>query len=118
MKDDIQEALKDHGARYVEIRLEQSEGTRLTYRGRELEEIDVEPVDLLGFHYALQQVMGLVGGSLIANESQTLGNPVDVGVHGHCGHPQRKAQYNGGSLLSNAWKRREPCLGLVLAAAE
>jgi TldD protein len=39
MRDDIQEALKDHGARYVEIRLEQSEGTRLTYRGRELEEI-------------------------------------------------------------------------------
>ncbi len=39
MRDDIQEALKEHGARYVEIRLEQSESTRLTYRGRELEEI-------------------------------------------------------------------------------
>ena len=39
MRDDIQEALKDHGARYVEIRLEQSEGARLTYSGQELEEI-------------------------------------------------------------------------------
>ena len=39
MRDQIAEALKDHHAQYVEIRLEQSEATRLLYRGRELEEI-------------------------------------------------------------------------------
>ena len=39
MRDRIAEALKDHGARYVEIRLEQSEGTYLRYRGSDLEEI-------------------------------------------------------------------------------
>ncbi|MDO8750795.1 MAG: hypothetical protein Q7K03_06600 [Dehalococcoidia bacterium] len=32
MRDRIAEALKDHGARYVEIRLEQTEGTHLRYR--------------------------------------------------------------------------------------
>ncbi len=39
MHDSIAEALKDHGARYVEIRLEQTEGTHLRYRGRELEDV-------------------------------------------------------------------------------
>ncbi|MEE8443593.1 MAG: TldD/PmbA family protein [Dehalococcoidia bacterium] len=39
MRDRITEALKDHGAQYVEIRLEQSEGTHLLYRGGNLEEI-------------------------------------------------------------------------------
>ena len=39
MRDAIIEALKDHGAEYVEIRIEESEGTRIMYRGRELEDI-------------------------------------------------------------------------------
>ncbi len=39
MRDVITEALKDHGAEYVEIRIEESEGTRIMYRGRELEDI-------------------------------------------------------------------------------
>ncbi len=39
MRDRIAEALRDHGARYVEIRLEQTEGTHLRYRGRELEDV-------------------------------------------------------------------------------
>ncbi|MDO8579474.1 MAG: DNA gyrase modulator, partial [bacterium] len=39
MRDRVTEALKDHGARYVEIRLEQTQGTHLRYRGRELEDV-------------------------------------------------------------------------------
>ena len=39
MQDRITEALKDHGAQYVEIRLEQSETTHLRYRGRDIEEV-------------------------------------------------------------------------------
>lgn len=39
MRDAITEALKDHGAEYVEVRIEESEGTRIMYRGRELEDI-------------------------------------------------------------------------------
>ena len=39
MRDRITEALKDHDAQYIEIRLEQSEGTHLQYRGKNLEEI-------------------------------------------------------------------------------
>ena len=39
MRDRIAEALKDHATQYVEIRLEQSEGTHLRYRGRNLEEV-------------------------------------------------------------------------------
>ncbi|MEE9285098.1 MAG: TldD/PmbA family protein [Dehalococcoidia bacterium] len=40
MRDLIEQALKDHGAEYVEIRLEDSATTRIQYRGRELEEIN------------------------------------------------------------------------------
>jgi len=39
MQDRIKEALKNHDARYVEIRLEQTEGTHLRYRGQELEDV-------------------------------------------------------------------------------
>jgi TldD protein len=39
MRDRITQALKSHGADYVEIRIEESETTRIQYRGRELEEI-------------------------------------------------------------------------------
>jgi TldD protein len=35
----LEEALKGHNADYVEIRIEESHSTQLTYRGRELEEI-------------------------------------------------------------------------------
>ena len=38
MRDRITEALKCHDAEYVEIRLEESEGAHIRYRGRELEE--------------------------------------------------------------------------------
>ncbi len=39
MRDRIADALKGHNAEYVEIRLEESQGTHIRYRGRELEEI-------------------------------------------------------------------------------
>jgi TldD protein len=39
MRDRITEALKGHGADYVEIRIEEGDATRLQYRGRELEDI-------------------------------------------------------------------------------
>ena len=39
MKDRIKQALKGHNARYVEVHLEQSEGTSLVYRGKSLEEV-------------------------------------------------------------------------------
>ncbi|MBI4339141.1 MAG: TldD/PmbA family protein [Chloroflexi bacterium] len=39
MRDLIAEAIKGHDARYIEIRLEEGEGTNLRYRGRELEEV-------------------------------------------------------------------------------
>ena len=35
----IQDALKGHNVRYIEIRLEATQGTRISYRGRDLEEI-------------------------------------------------------------------------------
>ena len=38
MRDRIAKALKGHNAEYVEIRLEESQGTQIRYRGRELEE--------------------------------------------------------------------------------
>ncbi|PKB66973.1 MAG: peptidase C69 [SAR202 cluster bacterium Io17-Chloro-G3] len=39
MQDQITEALKNHGADYVEVRLEEGQGTHIRYRGRDLEEI-------------------------------------------------------------------------------
>ena len=39
MQDQITEALKSHGADYVEIRLEEGQGTHIRYRGKDLEEI-------------------------------------------------------------------------------
>ena len=39
MRDRIAEALKGHNAEYVEIRLEESQGTHIRYRGKELEEV-------------------------------------------------------------------------------
>ncbi len=39
MKDDIESALKGHRAEYIEVRWEESEGTRLQYRGKERESI-------------------------------------------------------------------------------
>ncbi len=39
MQDRIAEALKGHNAEYVEIRLEESQGTHIRYRGKELEEV-------------------------------------------------------------------------------
>ena len=41
MRDKITEALKGHGADYVEVRIEEAEATRIVYRGRELEDIGV-----------------------------------------------------------------------------
>ena len=41
MRDRISQALKGHGADYVEIRIEEAESTRLIYRGRDLEDIGV-----------------------------------------------------------------------------
>ena len=38
-RDEIAEALKGHEAEYVEIRLEESQATRIQYRGRELEDV-------------------------------------------------------------------------------
>ena len=39
LRDQISEALKGHGADYVEVRIEEGESTRLLYRGRELEDV-------------------------------------------------------------------------------
>src|SRR5207247_10305124 len=39
LRQQLEEALKGHNADYVEIRLEESHTTQLSYRGRELEEI-------------------------------------------------------------------------------
>ena len=41
MRDRITEALKGHGADYVEVRIEEAEATRIVYRGSELEDIGV-----------------------------------------------------------------------------
>ncbi|MCH8089114.1 MAG: TldD/PmbA family protein, partial [Chloroflexi bacterium] len=41
MRDRISQALKGHGADYVEVRIEEAESTRLIYRGRDLEDIGV-----------------------------------------------------------------------------
>jgi TldD protein len=46
-RDEIAEALKLHDAEYVELRLEESESTRIQYRGKELEDIS-QPVSLGG----------------------------------------------------------------------
>ena len=40
MRELIQDALKGHGADYVEVRVEDAESTRLQYRGRELEDVN------------------------------------------------------------------------------
>ncbi len=40
MRELVEQALKGHDADYVEVRLEDSESTRIQYRGRELEEIN------------------------------------------------------------------------------
>ena len=39
IKDRIQDALKGHDARYVEVRVEEVEGSHIQYRGKELDEI-------------------------------------------------------------------------------
>ena len=39
LRDRISEALKGHGADYVEVRVEEGESTRLLYRGRDLEDV-------------------------------------------------------------------------------
>jgi len=39
MRDEIEQALRGHNADYVELRLEENESTRISYRGRELEDI-------------------------------------------------------------------------------
>ncbi len=39
LRDKISQALKGHGADYVEVRIEEGESTRLLYRGRELEDV-------------------------------------------------------------------------------
>jgi len=51
-RDQIAEALKGHEAEYVEIRLEESESTRIQYRGKELEDIS-QPVSVGGCVRAL-----------------------------------------------------------------
>ena len=40
MRDLTEQALKGNSAEYVEVRIEESSGTRIQYRGRELEEIN------------------------------------------------------------------------------
>ena len=39
LRDLVQDAMKGHKARYIEIRVEESEGTHIIYRGKNLEEI-------------------------------------------------------------------------------
>ena len=40
MKNLVEQALRGHGAEYVEVRLEEGESTRLQYRGQDLEEVN------------------------------------------------------------------------------
>ncbi len=40
MQDLIRDAIKGHGAEYLEVRIEESQSTHIQYRGRELEEIN------------------------------------------------------------------------------
>jgi TldD protein len=40
MEDLIRDALRDHGAEYVEVRLESSQSSSMQYRGRDLEEVN------------------------------------------------------------------------------
>ncbi len=39
MREDIERALKGHDADYIEVRVEESQATRISYRGKELEDI-------------------------------------------------------------------------------
>ena len=39
IRDRIERALKGHGARHVEVRVDEVEGTHVRYRGRELDEL-------------------------------------------------------------------------------
>ena len=39
VRDRIEDALRGHDARYIEVRLDEAEGTHVRYRGREIEEI-------------------------------------------------------------------------------
>lgn len=47
LRERIAEALNGHDARYIEIRIDESDSTAIRYRGRDLEEVNrtsVEPV--------------------------------------------------------------------------
>ena len=46
-REEIGGALKGHGADYVEIRVDDTTTSRITYRGRELEEIGAQVEELL-----------------------------------------------------------------------
>ena len=54
MRDFITEALKGHDADYIDIRIEERQGTRMSFRGRDLEEIG-ENADLGGGVRALRK---------------------------------------------------------------
>lgn len=52
IRDRISEALKGHGAAYIEIRVEETESTRIRYRGRDLDEVS-HPIGIGGCVRAL-----------------------------------------------------------------
>ena len=76
-----------------------------------IDESLVEGIDLFRFYGGFEQVVGLVGGYLGADEGQTLGNPVDVGVDGHGRHTEGEAEDDAGGLGADAGELAQPGFG-------
>ena len=58
--------------------------------------------DLIRRYHGLQPVVGLVSGGLGIYESQALGHPVDVGIHGEGGHLEGLRHHHTRRLVPHA----------------
>ena len=52
----------------------------------------MQRVHLVVFNHPLQHILRLINSGLGTHQSQTFHDPLNVGVHSHGGHPQRKAE--------------------------
>ena len=77
------------------------------------DEGDVEVVVLVGRELGFEHVVCREGGDLGADESESNGDSVDVGVDGQCGSAKGEEQNAGGGLGPDAGQLGQPLLGLV-----
>ena len=76
-RDQIEDALNGHGADYCEIRVEESDSTRLTYRGRSLDDVNMTSGKGGAVRVCVRGSWGFASFNDVTNLKRRVGDAVD-----------------------------------------